>query len=63
MQDHCDFSSLYKVLFTARREELIGQTTHIYESYRARKLSFLAAIDEVKNVFQMMLFNYFFPPF
>ena len=51
MQDHCDFTSLYKVLFTARREELIGQTTHIYESYRARKLSFLAAIDEVKNMY------------
>ena len=49
LQEHCDFMLLYKALFSSTGVELRQQTANLlYENYRAKKLSFLAAIDEVK---------------
>ena len=47
-EQHCDFLTAYKALFIVGVEELKQRTNcSVYEHYRAKKLSFLAAIDEV----------------
>ena len=47
-EEHCDFLTAYKALFIVGVEELKRRTNcSVYEHYRAKKLSFLAAIDEV----------------
>ena len=47
-EEHCDFLTAYKALFIVGVEELKQRTNcSVYEHYRAKKLSFLAAIDEV----------------
>ena len=47
-QEHCDFLTAYKALFIVGLEELKQRTRcSVYEHYRAKRLSFLAAIDEV----------------
>ena len=57
-EQHCDFLTAYKALFRAGTEEL-KQRTHssLYEHYRAKRLSFLAAIDEV-GPFSSFLFHF-----
>ena len=46
-QDYCDLLLLRRLLFSDYLIELKACKQNVYENFRSRKLSFLAAIDEV----------------
>ena len=47
-QDYCDLLLLRRILFTDYLIEFKACKHNLYENFRSRKLSFLAAIDEVR---------------
>ena len=54
--DHCDTALLARLLVSDAYHKLKQETHEVhYENYRAKKLSFLAAIDEVSGNLPLIL--------